>query len=218
LIGVARGFARSVLGLGRAMTVAIDRLANEGAAPFSANAGYDFPRVMTLLRRAIHMADALRARLRTPAVAAALALARFRAARAGTRGERPQAAEPARIDDIQFQITFTRSDPATRQHMREMIADMSDHAVLTYIHADLLEASSMLGEPEMEAVIRALGGKAVALLGDAADAAAPADEAAGDAAPDAVVTRPAAYASPEQVPDREPASRPAVREVGRGPP
>jgi hypothetical protein len=219
LIGVVRGFARSVLGLGRAMSSAFDRLENEGVEPFSANAGYDFSRVMILLRRAIHMADALRERLRTPAVAATLALARFRA-RAGERNERPLPAQPAELDDIMFQITFTRSDPETRQHVRKMIADMPDREVLTYIHADLLEASSILGEPEMEAVVRALGGKAVALLGDEADAVAPGNAVPGGVAPDTMVTRPAVHGRADEGPDMDPTqgARPMVREVGRGPP
>ena len=239
LIGVVKGFARSVLGLGRVMSGAMARLEGEGAEPMSANAGYDFPRVMVLLRRAVHMADALKARLFTPAVAEFLAMARFRAARtsasagantgvrASARDERPRAAEPACLGDILFQINFTRSDPKTRQQLQQAIENMSDREVLTYIYADLREASEMLGETKLAAQVEAMACKASTLL-DAADAAAAADEALDDVALEMAVTRVADYGDPDEDldddldedfdPEPTPLVRPSWRTVGRGPP
>jgi hypothetical protein len=243
LFGVVKGFARSVLGLGRVMSGAMDRLEGEGAEPMSANAGYDFPRVMELLRRAVHMADALKARLLTPVVAEFIAMARFRAARthAGTnirisaRDERPKVAEPACLGDIMFQINFTRSDPATRQQLRQAIADMSDREVVTYIYADLREASEMLGETKLAAQVEAMACKASALL-DAAEAAAGAAAAAEEALDDAMLDRAMTWLASHGTPDEDldedfdedldedldpeptPLVRPSWRTVGRGPP
>ena len=220
LIGVAKGLARSVVELARVMSGAVARLKHEGADPYSLNAGFDFMGVLSLLQRAVLMADALRARLRTPAVA--VALARFGAARAGAGNERPQAApKPEIAPDVQdpmWRIAYVRADKQRLQAWREAIEDMSDREVLTHIHADLLAASSMLGETDMAAEVRALGCKASALLGDEADEVVPGDVATEDGAPAA--TRPDVHGMSDagEDPNRMPSARPPVPEVGRGPP
>ena len=218
LIGVVKGFARSVLGLGQVMSGAIARLEREGADPYSANSGFDFKGVMNLLQRAVLMADALRARLRTPAVA--LALARFGVGRASARQERPQPAEPPELDDTMLWITYLRTDDKRRQGWREAIEGLSDREVLTHIYGDLLHAASMLGETDVAQEVRALACKASALLGDEADEVAPGDTAPDDVSPDTAAIRPAAHATPDEGPDPErmQGTRPTVPEVGRGPP
>jgi hypothetical protein len=220
LIGVAKGFARSVLELGRVMNGAVTRLKAEGGDPYSPNAGFDFVAVLSLLQHAVLLADALKARLRTAAVA--IALARFGAARAGARNARPQAdqepdGEPDGEDAL-WRIAYVRDDDRHQNAMRQAIAGMSDLEVLTNIHTSLLEASAMLGETDVAAEIRVLGCKAVALLGDVA----PDNEVPDEVAPDTAPTRPAAHGKPdegsESDPDPTPAARTPLREVGRGPP
>jgi hypothetical protein len=223
LIGVAKGFARSVLELGRVMNGAAARLKHEGGDPYSPNAGFNLVGVLSLLQHAVLLADALKARLRTAAVA--IALARFGAARAGARNARPQSDEEPDAEDALWRIAYVRGDDRQQNAMRQAIAGMSDLEVVTHIHTSLLEASAMLGETDVAAEIRMLGCKAVALLGDLADAAAPGEvvpdgAASGDAASDTAATRPAGHGTPDEAsdPDRPPAARPPPREVGRGPP
>jgi hypothetical protein len=218
LIGVAKGFARSVLELGRVMNGAVTRLKAEGGDPYSPNAGFDFVAVLSLLQHAVLLADALKARLRTAAVA--IALARFGAARAGARNARPQAdqepdGEPDGEDAL-WRIAYVRDDDRHQNAMRQAIAGMSDLEVLTNIHTSLLEASAMLGETDVAAEIRVLGCKAVALLGDVA----PDNEVPGEVEPDTAPKRPAAHGKPDEGsdPDPTPAAQPPLREVGRGPP
>lgn len=218
LIGVAKGFARSVLGLGQVMSGAVARLKAEGGNPYSANAGFDFVAVLSLLQRAVLMADALRARLRTPAVA--IALARFATGRAGARNERPQADAEPDTDDALWRIAYVRGDKQRLQGWRQAIEEMSDREVLTYIHADLLAASEMLGETDVAAEIRALGCKASALLSDDADEVAPAAAAPGNPVSDTATARVAIDSMPDEdpEPDRTQITRPNLRAVGRGPP
>jgi hypothetical protein len=116
-------------------------------------------------------------------------------------------------------------DKQRLQAWREAIEDMSDREVLTHIHADLLAASSMLGETDMAAEVRALGCKASALLGDEADEVVPGDVATedgapGNAVPDTAATRPDVHGMSDagEDPNRMPSARPPVPEVGRGPP
>ncbi len=66
LLGVVSGFTRGVFQLGLEMGSVMIRLANAGKDPDSPNTGFDLAGVMRLLRRALHVADALRVRLRTP--------------------------------------------------------------------------------------------------------------------------------------------------------
>jgi hypothetical protein len=218
LIGVVRGFARSALGLGDVMSGVIARLKHDGANPDSANAGFDFQGVLNLLQRAVLLADALRARLRTPAVA--IALARFAAPRAGVGHDRPPPAEQPELDETRSWIAYLRSDDMRRQGARAAIEGLSDREVLTYIHANLLQASAMLGETDVAAEVRALGCKALALLGDEADEVVPDDGAPDSIASDTAATRTAAHEMSDDVPDPQETTgtRPTVREVGRGPP
>jgi hypothetical protein len=243
LIGVVKGFARSALGLGDVMSGVIARLKHEGADPDSANSGFDFNGVMYLLQRAVLLADALRARLRSPAVA--IALARFGVSRAGAGYQRPPPAEPPELDETQGWIAYLRTDDKRRECAREAIEGLSDREVLTHIYANLLQASAMLGETDVAAEVRALGCKASALLGDEAGEPATGEVAAGhgapnevapnevgpndvrpndvgpnDVGPDTAATRQSAHANTDKVsePDRIPGPRPPLREVGRGPP
>ena len=215
LFGVVKGFARSVLGLGRVMSGAVARLKDEGADPHSANSGFDFKAVLHLLQRAVLMADALRARLRTPELA--VVLARFRAVRtAAVRTEPPQApvAQPE-ADETLRQIACARNDERLRRQLRQVIEGMSDREVLTYIYADLREASERLGDTAVAKRIEALGCKASALLGDEPDEVVP-----SGVAPERMATRPVAYADPDEgpAPERVMGVRPAWRTTGRGPP
>jgi hypothetical protein len=232
LIGVVKGFARGVLGLGMVMNGAIARLKHEGADPYSANAGFDFKAVLHLLQRAVLMADALRARLRTPAVG--MALARFSLGRASARYAPPRPAAQPEADDQLSHIACARKDERLRRQLRKAIEDMSDCEVLTRIYGDLLQASAMLGETDVAQEVRALACKASALLGDEAAEVpgvvairdgAPADGARSDVAPqdgtpDAAAKRPSAHGNPGDSPgpNRVPGGRPPPREVGRGPP
>jgi hypothetical protein len=229
LIGVVKGFARSVLELGGVMSGAVARLKAEGGDQYSANAGFDFMGVLSLLQRAVMMADALRTRLRTPAVA--VALARFWTVPAGARKESPRATprpeiEPD-VEDPLWRIAYVRGDNGQRREWLEAIEGMSDREVLTRIHANLLEASAMLGETDMAAEVRVLGGKALALLDDAADEAdgqgkaeAPDDGAARSVAPATVVTQPVAHGMLDEASDPcgVPDTRTSLREAGRRPP
>jgi hypothetical protein len=213
LIGVVKGFARGVLGLGMVMNGAIARLKHEGADPYSANAGFDFKAVLHLLQRAVLMADALRARLRTPAVG--MALARFVAGRAFARTMPPRPAAQPDADDQVSHIACARKDERLRRQLREAIEGMSDCEVLTRIHADLLQASAMLGETDVAQEVRALGCKASALLGDEADEV-PGEVAPDDGAAGTAETPPIARQGSE--PEGVQGIRPSVPEVGRGPP
>ena len=232
LIGVVKGFARGVLGLGMVMNGAIARLKHEGADPYSANAGFDFKAVLHLLQRAVLMADALRARLRTPAVG--MALARFSVGRALTRYVPPRPAAQPETDDQLSHIACARKDERLRRQLRKAIEDMSDREVLTRIYGDLLQASAMLGETDVAQEVLALACKASALLGDEADEVpgdvaardgapadgAPSDGAPRDRTPDRPAKRPAAHGNPVENPDpnRMPGAQPPPREGGRGPP
>jgi hypothetical protein len=217
LIAVAKGFARSVLELGRVMNGAVTRLKAEGGDPYSPNAGFDFVAVLSLLQHAVLLADALKARLRTAAVAIALANARPQA-------DQEPDWEPDGEDAL-WRIAYVRDDDRHQNATRQAIAGMSDLEVLTHIHTSLLEASAMLGETDVAAEIRVLGCKAVALLGDVADQPAtgdgtPRDEAPCDKVPDTAAPLTAAHGKPDVVPDpdRVQGTRPTVPEVGRGPP
>jgi hypothetical protein len=166
------------------------------------------------------MADALRARLRTPELA--VVLARFRAVRsAAVRTEPPQApvAQPE-ADETLRQIACARNDERLRRQLRQAIEGMSDREVLAYIYADLRQASEMLGDTAVAKQVEALGCKASALLGDEPDEVGQGHEAPSHVAPDRAATRPAAYADPDEgpAPERVMGVRPAWRTTGRGPP
>jgi len=218
LIGVAKGFARSVLGLGRVMSGTIARLTNEGADPHSANSGFDFMAVLNLLQRAVMLADALKARLLTPAVTAAMA--RFRAVRSFAGQARPQAAAQPEADDTLWRIAYVRADKQRRQGWLEAIEDMSDREVLTHIYATLRQASAMLGDTAVAAQVEALACKASALLGDEADEVAPGHGTPSHVTPETTVTRPVVHETSDEGPhpQRTLGVRPPWRTVGRGPP
>jgi hypothetical protein len=154
-----------------------------------------------------------------------LALARFAVGRAFAQYERPRAAARAEVDDTLDQIDCARTDERLRRQLREAIEGKTDREVLTFIYADLLKASAMLGETDVAAEIRALGCKAVALLGDQADAAAPGEVppgevAPGEVAPDTAATRLEAHVNPDEGPDpdRMTSARRPLQTAGRAPP
>ena len=209
LIGVLKGFTRGVFGLGRAARGMIVRLTNEGAEPYSANSGFDFPTVVSLLRRALHLADALRARLLTPPVA--LALVRRRSVPKSRPTERPAEDEDYMPDDPVWLISYLRADEKTRSRYRQAIADMSDSEVVQQIYTDLASASAMLGQTEAAAQVAVLAHKAAGLLEPVTDEIGPANEAPPP--PDDRQMADAGSVLPEA-----PCATPPLRAVGRGPP
>ena len=225
LIGVLKGFTRRVFGLGRVMKQVLVRLDKEGVDPHSANSGFDLMGVLNLLSRALKLADALSARLRTAAVA--LALVRPRSAtvrrewierqaedRDASGGGEDYMADPLR------RISYGRTDERSCSEYRQAIADMSDREVLDVIYSHLLRASAILGETEEAARVTALGYKAAALLAEVN-----ANEVPDDVAPPEVALHSAVSGRADRVmsdgnpePADVPGARPPPRAVERGPP
>jgi hypothetical protein len=224
LIGVLKGFTRRVFGLGRVMKQVLVRLDKEGVDPHSANSGFDLMGVLNLLSRALKLADALSARLRTAAVALALVRPRSATVRrewierqaedGGEGGGEDYMADPLR------RISYGRTDERSCSEYRQAIADMSDREVLDVIYSHLLRASAILGETEEAARVTALGYKAAALLAEVN-----ANEVPDDVAPPEVALHSAVSGRADRVmsdgsaePADVPGSRPPPRAVERGPP
>jgi hypothetical protein len=218
LIGVLKGFTQRVFGLGRVMKQVLDRLDKQGVDTRSANSGFDMKSISNLLRRAMHLADALRARLRTPAVA--LALIRPRSAPRREPIERQAGAQGYDPADPLWRITYYRADEETRAEYRQAIAEMSDCEVIEQIYSDLLCASAMLGETEEAAGVAVLGHKAAGLLAQVNETAVPADVLADEVLPEEVVPECADHAMSDARSDtaHAPCVRPSPPAVGRGPP
>ena len=224
LIGVLKGFTRRVFGLGRVMKQVLVRLDKEGVDPHSANSGFDLMGVLNLLSRALKLADALSARLRTAAVALALVRPRSATVRrewierqaedGGEGGDEDYMADPLR------RISYGRTDERSCSEYRQAIADMSDREVLDVIYSHLLRASAILGETEEAARVTALGYKAAALLAEVN-----ANEVPDDVAPPEVALHGAVSGRADRVmsdgspePADVPGARSPPRAVERGPP
>jgi hypothetical protein len=210
LIGVLKGFTRRVFGLGRVMKQVLVRLDQEGVDPHSANSGFDLTAVLNRLSRALHLADALYARLRTPAVTLALLMLRPRSAPRCERIAREVEDEDYDPEDPLRRISYGRGDEKIRSAYREAIEDMSDGEVVDHIISDLIWASAMLGETEEGARVVALAHKAAGLFATVKV----------DAAPDEVAPGHPDYAMSDGGSDRSDGScaRPTPPAVGRGPP
>jgi hypothetical protein len=179
LVGVLAGFTRRVFGLGRVAAQVVVRLEKEGADPYSTDTGFDIKSAVGLLQRALHLADALRARLRIPAVVAALL--RPRAASGHARIARPAADKAGEMPLQLWQISYLRAHEETQAAYREAIAGMSDRDVIEHIYSHLMCASEMLGENREAAGVEALGHQAARQLA-AVDERAVSDEGAPDGA------------------------------------
>ena len=218
LIGVLTGLTRSVFGLGRTTKFVLARLTGEGVDPYSHNGGFDFRGVMGLLQRAVLLADALRARLRTPAVA--VAMVRHKFAQRRSRIERRAEDEACTADDPLWRIAYVRGDEKIRLKYRRAITGMSDGEIIERICSDLMSASAMLEDTEAAARIAVLAHKAAMLIVPVADQTV-ADQTAADGAPSDPVAPPRAGRAMADGCAGEPAmagGQPMPREVGRGPP
>jgi hypothetical protein len=218
LIGVLAGFTRRVFGLGRVAVQVVARLEKEGADPYSTDTGFDIKSAVGFLHRALHLADALRARLRTPAVLAALL--RPRGAACCAPVARPAADKAGEMPLQLWQISYLRAHEDTRAAYREAIADMSDRDVIEHIYSHLLCASEMLGENREAAGVEALGHEAARLLAAVEAEVAAETVLSDDGVSDEVTPPQADLVMAEAGSDSAlaPPARPPLTPAGRGPP
>ena len=214
LIGVLKGFTRGVFGLGRVMKDVIDRLKGQGVDPYSPEAGVDLKTVTALLRRALHLADALRVRLKTPAVALAM-IRRGLRRRYLPRRDAVEEVESAWDDPLWF-IAYRRTEDKLRGQIKRAIAEMSDGEVIDMICSDLLCASALLGETEEGARIAVLARKAAAAFTPAPDPVVSPDKVVPDEVARAPAERVMADACPAWAEMSD--TRPLEHAMGRGPP